>query len=101
MTSGILIHQTGPDGDITQVPVLSFIPQPTHPSTGACWAEVMYFSGRTELPLAAVISFHPGPHSARTLEHRLRPTVTLTRHLCTADTSTDQCSPTLPQSSST
>jgi hypothetical protein len=47
--------------DITQVPVLSFIPQPTHPSTGDCWAEVMYFSGRTELPLAAVISFTPDP----------------------------------------
>jgi hypothetical protein len=61
ITSGILIHQTGPDGDITQVPVLSFIPQPTHPSTGACWEEVIYFSGRTELPLAAVISFTPDP----------------------------------------
>lgn len=59
MTSGILIHQTGPDGDIAQVPVLSFIPQPTHPSTGACWAEVMHFSGRTEFPLAAVISVTP------------------------------------------
>jgi len=60
-TSGMLIHQTGPDGEITQVPVLSFIPQPAHPSTGACWAEVMYFSGRTELPLAAVVSFTPDP----------------------------------------
>lgn len=60
-TSGILIHQTGPDGKITQVPVLSFIPQPAHPNTGACWAEVMYFSGRTELPLAAVLSFTPDP----------------------------------------
>jgi hypothetical protein len=29
-TSGILIHQTGPDGEITQVPVLSLIPQPAH-----------------------------------------------------------------------
>jgi hypothetical protein len=60
-TSGILIHQTGPDGELTQVPVLSFIPQPAHPSTGGCWAEVMYFSGRTELPLAAVVSFTPDP----------------------------------------
>ena len=60
-TSGVLIHQTGPDGEITQVPVLSFNPQPAHPSTGACWAEVMYFSGRTELPLAAVVSFTPDP----------------------------------------
>jgi hypothetical protein len=58
-TSGILIHQTGPDGEITHVPVLSFTPQPAHPSTGDCWAEVMYFSGRTELPLAAVVSFTP------------------------------------------
>jgi hypothetical protein len=56
-----LIHQTGPDGEITQVPVLSFIPLPAHPSTGACWAEVMYFSGRTELPLSAVVSFTPDP----------------------------------------
>jgi hypothetical protein len=60
-TSGILIHQTGPDGEITQVPVLSLIPQPAHPCTGACWAEVMYFSGRTELPLAAVVSFTADP----------------------------------------
>jgi hypothetical protein len=60
-TSRILIHQTGPDGELTQVPVLSFIPQPAHPTTGACWAEVMYFSGRTELPLAAVVSFTPDP----------------------------------------
>ncbi len=60
-TGGILIHQTGPDGEITEVPVLSFIPQPAHPTTGGCWAEVMYFSGRTELPLSAVVSFTPDP----------------------------------------
>ncbi len=60
-TSGTLIHQTGPDGELTEVPVLSFIPQPAHPSTGDCWAEVMYFSGRTELPLAAVVAFTPDP----------------------------------------
>jgi hypothetical protein len=60
-TSGILIQQTGTDGEITEVPVLSFLPQPAHPRTGECWAEVMYFSGRTELPLAAVVSFTPDP----------------------------------------
>lgn len=60
-TSGILIHQTGPDGEVTQVPVLPFLPQAAHPRTGVCWAEVMYFSGRTELPLAAVVSFTPDP----------------------------------------
>jgi hypothetical protein len=51
---------------------MSFIVQPARPSTGACWAEVMYFSGRTELPLAAVVSFTPDP-GARALERRLRP----------------------------
>ena len=41
--------------------MLSLIPQPAHPCTGACWSEVMYFSGRTELPLAAVVSFTADP----------------------------------------
>ncbi len=57
--SGILRHQTGPDGEVTEVPVLSFTPHPAHPATGTAWAEVFYFSGRTELPLAAVVSFRP------------------------------------------
>jgi hypothetical protein len=61
VVSGVLTQQTGPGGDITEVPVLSFIPQPAHPTSGTASAEVMYFSGRSELPLAAVISFEPDP----------------------------------------
>jgi hypothetical protein len=57
--SGFLTQQTGPGGDITEVPVLSFTPHPAHPTTGTAWAEVFYFSGRIELPLAAVVSFRP------------------------------------------
>lgn len=57
--SGLLTLQTGPDGEITEVPVLSFTPHPVHPATGTAWAEVTYFHGRSELPLAAVVSFRP------------------------------------------
>jgi len=73
-TSGILIQQTGPDGDITHLPVLSFTPQPAHPSNGACWVEVMYFSGRSELPLAAVVSFTPDPTVRQRWNSALAPT---------------------------
>jgi hypothetical protein len=58
---GILTLQPGPDKEITDVPVLSFIPQVAHPSNGHAWAEVMYMSGRSELPLAAVVSFAADP----------------------------------------
>jgi hypothetical protein len=60
-TSGILIQQTGPDGETHTGtgPVLH--PAASPPRTGACGAEVMCFSGRTQLPLAAVVSFTPDP----------------------------------------
>jgi hypothetical protein len=59
--SGVLTLQAGPEAVITEVPVLSFTPHPAHPATGTAWAEVLYFHGRTELPLAAVVSFRPDP----------------------------------------
>lgn len=59
--SGVLSQQTGPDGDITEVPVLAFSPHPAHPATGEAWAAVMYLSGHSELPLSAVVSFEPDP----------------------------------------
>lgn len=59
--SGILTLQAGPGQEISEVPVLSFLPQPAHPSNGEPWAEVMYMSGRSELPLAAVVSFEVDP----------------------------------------
>jgi hypothetical protein len=61
LVSGLLTLQTGPDGEITEVPVLWFAPHPVHPATGTAWAEVSYFHGRTELPLAAVVSFRRDP----------------------------------------
>lgn len=60
-TSGVLTFQTGPTGEITQTPVLEFSPHPAHPATGQAWAQVFFMSGRIELPLAAVVSFHTDP----------------------------------------
>jgi hypothetical protein len=60
-TSGVLTFQAGPDRDTTEAAVLWFKPHPAHPATGQAWAEVMFMSGRIELPLAAVVSFRPDP----------------------------------------
>ncbi|MGI8881429.1 MAG: hypothetical protein ACR2KJ_13165 [Jatrophihabitans sp.] len=57
MTSGVLIEQTCPHGELTQLPVLSFIAQPNPFQHRCLLGEVMFVSGRTELPLAAVVSF--------------------------------------------
>ncbi|HEX3456950.1 MAG TPA: hypothetical protein VHR97_03260 [Candidatus Baltobacteraceae bacterium] len=59
--SGVLTLQPGPGHEITDAPVLSFTPQAAHPSNGDAWAEVMYMSGRSEVPLAAVVSFEFDP----------------------------------------
>ncbi len=59
--SGHLTHQPGPDLDVTTAGVLRFTPHGAHPVTGQAWVEVVYLSGRTELPMAAVVAFTPDP----------------------------------------
>lgn len=59
--SGHLTHQPGPGLDLTSAAVLRFTPHGAHPATGQAWAEVVYLSGRTELPIAAVVTFTPDP----------------------------------------
>ena len=58
---GHVTHQTGPGLDVTAAAVLGFTPHGAHPATGQAWAEVVYLSGRTELPMAAVVAFTPDP----------------------------------------
>jgi hypothetical protein len=58
---GHLTHQPGPNLDVTAAAVLGFTPHGAHPATGQAWAEVVYLSGRTELPMAAVVAFTPDP----------------------------------------
>lgn len=59
--SGRLSFQLADDGDIRTEPVLSFTPNRAHPATGQCWSEILFFSGRIELPLSALVSFEPDP----------------------------------------
>jgi hypothetical protein len=59
--SGHLTHQPGPSLDVTAAAVLGFTPHGAHPATGQAWAGVVYLSGRTELPMAAVVAFTPDP----------------------------------------
>lgn len=71
--SGRLTLRAAPDAEITNVPVLEFSPHPAHPATGEAWAEVMYLSGRGELPLGAVVCFEPDPEVRQRWEAAFRP----------------------------
>jgi hypothetical protein len=72
-SSGVLTLQPGPDAEITEVPVLEFRPHPAHPSTGQAWAGVFFMSGRSELPLDAVVCFEPDPSVRDRWEAIFRP----------------------------
>lgn len=72
-SSGVLTLQPGPDAELTEAPVVELRAHASHPATGQAWAAVLFPSGRSEIPLDAVVCFEVDPGVRERWEAIFRP----------------------------